>query len=81
MSKAELKTRPGTIDELFSGNARLIINKRSPWPYRYERREGPVLVFSADNAEGITAKIRDCDLYKKLEKGLSQIIVYLPEKG
>ena len=81
MSKAELKTRPGTIDELFSGKARLVISRRSPWPYSFERREGSVLVFSADNAENITAKIRDYDLYKKLDKGLSKIIVYLPEQG
>ena len=78
MSKAELKTRPGTLDELFAGDARLMIKH---WPYRYAVREGSVLTFTADNADGITAKIRDYDLYKKLEKGLSKIIVYLPAKG
>lgn len=78
MSKAELKTRPGTLDELFAGDARLMIKH---WPYRYAGREGSVLTFTADNADGITAKIRDYDLYKKLEKGLSKIIVYLPAKG
>lgn len=81
MSKAEIKTLPGTIDELFSGKARLIISKKSPWPYRYERREGSTLVFSADNADGILAKIHDYDLYKNLHKGVSKIIVYLPERG
>ena len=81
MNKAEIKTRPGTIDELLTGKARLIIGRNSPWPYHYERREGSTLVFSADNADGIFAKIYDYDLYKNLDKGVSKIIVYLPEQG
>lgn len=81
MSKAEIKSRPGTIDELLAGKARLIIGRKNPWPYHYERRLGSILVFAADNADGILAKIHDYDLYKNLYKGVSKIIVYLPEKG